>query len=338
MPEKLDLGFKRDLFDPVPKGKADPELQLVTVHGGDGPPSYVYNRSIILAVNLARAAGRPLFIAGRPGTGKTTLAANVAFVLGWKYYQRVVTSRTRAKDLQWTFDSLRRLSDAQEQGKTLPPRAAYVQPQEFWWAFSPETARLRGARDEEQPFVTPAEDPVRWTPPEPGTGDASTNAVLLLDEIDKADPDVPNDLLEVLDIESFQVDELDKPRTVSAKRNKVLLMITSNGERELPPAFLRRCVVLHLESPNAEWLVRVANDRFGGRNEALHRQIAKRVMDLREVAEARDLREPSTAEYLDAVAACVRLDITDDEATWKLVENSLLSKRDARDAGEAVGP
>src|SRR5688572_23929365 len=99
----MELGFKADFFNPAEVGKVDTKLNVATVHGGDGRPSYVYNRSIILAVNLARAARRPLFIAGRPGTGKTTLAANVAGVLGWKYYQKVVTSRTRAKDLMWTF-------------------------------------------------------------------------------------------------------------------------------------------------------------------------------------------------------------------------------------------
>src|SRR5262245_5510219 len=98
----MELGFKAEFFDPARKGEADEELQVVTVHGGSGLPSYVYNRSIILAVNLARAARRPLFVAGRPGTGKTTLAANVAWVLGWKYYQKVVTSRTRSRDLQWS--------------------------------------------------------------------------------------------------------------------------------------------------------------------------------------------------------------------------------------------
>jgi MoxR-like ATPase len=329
----MDWGFKTDLFDPEWKGAADDALQLVTVSATPGFPAYVYNRSIVLALNLARATGRPLFIAGRPGTGKTTLAANVAAVLGWKYYQRVVTSRTKAKDLQWTFDSLRRLSDAQEQGKkTLPPRAAYVQPQELWWAFAPEIARTRGAADDELPFITAATDPARWIPPPP---DADTrNSVLLLDEIDKADPDVPNDLLEVLDVESFRVDELDTPITVKASPTQVLLMITSNGERELPPAFLRRCVVLHLEDPTEDWLVRVANDRFGA-NEGLHRQIAQRVMALRKVAKDRGLREPSTAEYLDTVAAWDALRFKGDD-TWSLVENALLTKRDARDTSEAV--
>ena len=320
----MDLGFEPDFFNPANHGRVDDALKLVTVHPERGGPSYVYNRSIILAVNLARAARRPLFIAGRPGTGKTTLASNVAHVLGWKYYQQVVTSRTRAKDLMWTFDSLRRLSDAQEQkqGKALPPRAAYVQPKEFWWAFDPSTAERRGASSAERAGVTAAEDPARVKP------DRATSAVLLLDEIDKADPDVPNDLLEVLDVERFQVDELDVPITVRADPKRVLLMITSNGERELPPAFLRRCVVLNLEDPTEDWLVTVANDRFGVGDETFHREIARSVMDLRKLAHERDLREPSTAEYLDAVDACRQLHISADSDTWKLVSDALLWKRE----------
>jgi MoxR-like ATPase len=324
----MDLGFKAEFFNPGKVGIVDEALGLVTVHGVDGRPSYVYNRSIILAVNLARAARRPLFIAGRPGTGKTTLASNVASVLGWKYYQRVVTSRTRAKDLLWTFDSLRRLSDAQEQGKTLPPRAAYVQPQEFWWAFAPDSARQRGAASGERALVKPATDLARVVPPAGDDDEPVVPAVLLIDEIDKADPDVPNDLLEVLDVESFQVDELDRPLTVRANPEQVLLMITSNGERELPPAFLRRCVVLHLDDPTEDWLVKVANDRFGTADALFHREIAQRVMAVRGVARARDFREASTAEYLDAVAACRKLGINGDSPTWQLVADALLWKRE----------
>ena len=331
----MELGFKTAFFDPARKGDVDLKSGLVIVHGTGGQPSYVYNRRIILAVNLALAARRPLFIAGRPGTGKTTLAANVARVLGWKYYQRTVTSRTRAKDLQWSFDSLRRLSHAQEKGRKLPPRAAYVQPQEFWWAFSPESARRRGASKAERKSVTDATDLARFTPPR---SNDSTPAVLLLDEIDKADPDVPNDLLEVLDVGSFPVDELDQPITVRADQDRVLLMITSNGERELPPAFLRRCVVLYLEDPTENWLVQVANDRFGDTGEDFHREIAAKVMKLREVARGRDLREPSTAEYLDAVSACRKLEIDGQGNTWKLVAAALLSKREGGEEREEPAP
>jgi len=336
----MDLGFTATFFKPADCGVVDEARSLVTVHGDSDWPSYVYNKTIILAVNLARAARRPLFIAGDPGTGKTTLAANVAGVLGWKYYQKVVTSRTRAKDLMWTFDSLRRLSDAQERNRDLPPRAAYVQPQEFWWAFDPESARWRGATGKERGRINPTNDPVRHQRAVPGRGvladsaDTTASAVLLLDEIDKADPDVPNDLLEVLDVGRFQVDELDEPLTIHANVHRVLLMLTSNGERELPPAFLRRCVVLRLENPTEDWLVTIANDRFGKENASFHRTIAQQVMKLRALARERDFREPSTAEYLDVVEACRELRIDAASDIWKLVSDALLWKREPDSQGQ----
>jgi len=316
----MDLGFSANFFDPAAKGTVSDRLQSVTVHAQDGP-SYVYRRSIILAVNLALACRRPLFITGRPGTGKTTLAWNVAHVLGWKYYQKVVTSRTRAKDLMWRFDSLRRLSDAQEQSKTLPPRAAYVEPEVLWWAFSPATAARRGASGAELDAVRAASDPGL------ARGDAK-RAVVLLDEIDKAEPDVPNDLLEVLDVARFRVDELDKPFDVSGDPADVLMIITTNGERELPPAFIRRCVVLTLEDPTEDSLVTIANDRYGEAQAGFHREIAGQVMKLRKEARERDLREPSTAEYLDAIDACRKLKIDSKAPSWKLVAESLLWKRE----------
>jgi MoxR-like ATPase len=318
----MELGFTTKLFDPRKCGTVDDALGTITVHSEDKDvPSYVYSRPIVLGVNLARATRRPLFVAGRPGTGKTTLARNIAHVLGWKYYQTVVTSRTTAKDLMWTFDSLRRLSDAQEQGKVLPPRAAYVQPQALWWAFDPTTAQWRGATAGEKAQVKKAEDVVIANP-------LAKHAVVLLDEIDKAEPDVPNDLLEALDVESFTVDEIDRPLKVMADRSKVLVVITSNGERELPPAFLRRCVVLNLEDPTADWLVTIANDRYGSAKSAFHRMIADRVMDLRKLALDNDLREPSTAEYLDVIEAFAQLGIDEDSDTWKLVAQALLWKRE----------
>lgn len=318
----MQLGFQENYFSPSASGTVNEVLRLVTVRAPDGH-SYVYDSSIILAVNVALATQRPLFISGAPGTGKTTLARSVAHVLGWRYYQHVVTSRTRAKDLMWTFDSLRRLSDAQEQNKELPPRAAYVQPQVLWWAFDSESAEFRGASAAERnsnPSIKPSKDPA--------LGDSnSSQAVVLLDEIDKADPDVPNDLLEALDVERFTVDELDDPRVIQADAAKVLLMITTNGERELPPAFLRRCVVLQLQNLSEDWLVTIANDRFGATNDAFHRAIAQQVMTLRARAAELNERPPSTAEYLDAILACNKLGIGVASDAWHQVTAALLLKR-----------
>ena len=128
-----------------------------------GNAAYVYSEAIILAVNVALATHRPLLLAGSPGTGKTALAANVAHVLGWRFYPRVITSRTRARDLMWSFDALRRLGDAQASAHagagSLRAREAYIEPQVLWWAFDSDSAIWRGGdpgADGSPPPSTPA--------------------------------------------------------------------------------------------------------------------------------------------------------------------------------------
>ena len=279
--------------------------------------AYVYSPPIVLAVNVARATGRPLLVEGKPGTGKTTLAENIAAVLGWKFHAQTVTSRTRAHDLMWRYDALRRLAHAQ--ANMLQPSEAYIEPQALWWAFDAAGATRRGA-SQLPAVVNPASDPQAQV--------RSDCAVVLIDEIDKAEPDVPNDLLQALDVARFTVDDLDPPRTVQGTRSKVLMLITTNGERELPAAFVRRCVVLTLQQPSADWLVTIANQRFGAGGQVLHREIATRLMVLRQQAEENRHREPSTAEYLDAVAACCDLGITTGSTEWQLLEQAVLWKRD----------
>lgn len=313
-------GFTPRFFDPASLPGARTDAAGCTTVKLPGGSVYVYNPVIVLAVNAALATRRPLLIAGSPGTGKTTLAANVAGVLGRKFYQRVVTSRTRARDLLWRFDQLQRLAAAQE-GGTLPPRAAHVEPQLLWWAFDPASARLRGALDSEQAGITPLDDPA--------TGGPGPQSVALIDEIDKAEPDVPNDLLEVLDLERFQIDDLEGTRIVQGRRQDVLVCITTNRERELPGAFVRRCVVLDLDRPESEWeawLVRIGQQHVGSRGAPLQRAVAGLVMAMRQDAEAQGLRKPGTAEYLDTLRACRELAIQPESTAWRQVADALLGK------------
>lgn len=316
-----DPGFWARHFDPAAQAGAVPLPDGSVGLRQDMQRVYFYDPSVVLAVNLAMATQRPLLLLGSPGSGKTTLARNVAGVLGWRYYGRTVTSQTRARDLQWRFDTLRRLSDAQAgaSGRSLAPRAAYVEPQLLWWAFDRESAARRGASVDSK-GVPRARDTQADV--------ASAGAVVLIDEIDKADPDVPNDLLEVMDAEAFEVEELDPPLMVRGRRQSLLLVITSNGERELPAAFVRRCVVATLPSPSIEQLVRMADERFGA-GSPMHEWLAFRLDEMRKVALAAGQREPSTAEYLDAVAACHELGIDDPmSSAWVQLEQALVWKRE----------
>jgi MoxR-like ATPase len=145
------------------------------------------------------------------------------------------------------------------------------------------------------------------------------NAVVLLDEIDKADPDVPNDLLEPFDLKEFTVRETNDRVRLTDNRD-LLMILTTNGEREMPPAVLRRCVMLTLDPPDKDWFVAIADLRRGKDHHALHAAVAGAVMELREAARKAYLRQPSTSEYLDALAVCDQLGIDTASDNWKNAE------------------
>jgi MoxR-like ATPase len=303
----------RKQFDPASTVMLPRRRRRVT-DGGDARDGavYVYTDRIVLAVNVALATNRPLLLRGLPGSGKSSLAHNVARVLGRRYYEAVITSRTQARDLLWTFDALRRLRDAQA-GERDMPLATYLEPGPLWWAFDPETARRRGGGDDPRvPDALP-----------PGPGGRRAGSVVLLDEIDKADPDTPNNLLVPLGSLEFVVSDLNLP--VYARRPPPLVFITTNEERDLPQAFLRRCVTLEIDPPDEDRLVDIARAHFGPEGEPGYRAIA-RLICLDGGPTSDD--PPNTAEFLDAVRASHELNIAVDpnNALWQNVESITLRK------------
>jgi|JI6StandDraft_1071083.scaffolds.fasta_scaffold134175_2 MoxR-like ATPase len=265
---------------------------------------YVYSDEIVVAVNAALATRRPLLLRGAPGCGKSTVARDVAFALDRDFDEKVITSRTTATDLLWEFDAVGRLSDAAPDPKRAADRGNYIRPGLLWSAFKQEPRGI----------------------------------VVLIDEIDKADPDVPNDLLVPLGEERFVVTDAAQPYLVERKRD-VLVIITTNGERELPPAFLRRCVALTLEDPskNFDRLLKIAQLHLDalwhqkGQSIApsldtqLLNQILQRV-DILVGEQPRLARRPGTAEILDAFKACVELGISADADLWPTLTRVLLFK------------
>jgi MoxR-like ATPase len=289
----------------------DPELPVRRPPAVRGAPPadrrdgaiYVYHDArVALAVNVALATGRPLLVLGRSGTGKSSLARNVALRLGFRYYEAVVTSRTQARDLQWDVDLLRRLHKAQTgEGELDSDITPFLKPGVLWWAFDPVKAARRGREDGAAELVDPALE---------AGGD---RAVVLIDEIDKAEPDVPNNLLVPLGSLQFQVEETGA-EVKATPELAPLVFITSNGERELPPAFLRRCIQLTLEPPGKGALIDIASAHFPefGRDEL--KSIMMHAERAREAAGRKDL--PGAPEFIDTVRACRDMEIRPGTPAW----------------------
>lgn len=307
------------LFDPSERSPNFDDKRVF--RRGDEAPSggYVYDDEgkIALGVNIALATGRPLLVRGRPGSGKSSLASDVAQRLGWRYYEHTITSRTRARELLWSFDAVRRLSDANAHALRDP--LAYVTPGVLWWAFSARSAAARGlsVEDLERRGLEEVDDP---------SPRSSERAVVLLDEIDKADPDVPNDLLLPVGSLRFRVTEVETEPVVQADRTP-LVLITTNEERDLPRAFVRRCVVLTLPHPEPDRMIQIATAHFGDRvPDARLREVLAAFQQLQK-GRTPESHDPNLAEYLDAVAAVAALDLHPDaEDVWQTLLELTLSK------------
>lgn len=308
-----------------------PDKVLSYAADGDAPAGvgdqregsvYVYTDEIILAVNVALATRRPLLVRGPSGSGKSSLARSVANFLGYRYYEVVVSSRTQARDLLWEVDLLRRLHDAQLRSKKFSEDiSAYVVPGVLWWAFDRQSAAARSPQGGE--------------PGEQAHPDAA-RAVVLLDEIDKADPDVPNNLLVPLGSLQFIVEETGQ-EVKTTPASAPLVFITTNDERELPTAFLRRCVEVVLPHASEERLIEIGRAHFPRASAKLLKAVAEHISRAAAAPGRAGDARPSPAEYLDTLRACDGLEIGPESTDWKdLIQMTLWKQR--RPPGEYVDP
>ncbi|UIJ70540.1 MoxR family ATPase [Aurantimonas sp. HBX-1] len=234
-----------------------------------GTESYVAGKDLMVAVNAAITLERPLLVKGEPGTGKTELAFQIAAALGLRLIQWTVKSTTKAAQGLYEYDAVSRLRDSQLGDARVNDIRNYIRPGKLWEAFASEE-----------------------------------RVVLLIDEIDKADIEFPNDLLQELDRMEFDVYETDE--TIRAK-HRPIVVITSNNEKELPDAFLRRCFFHYIQFPDPETLARIVDVHHPGIKQDLVRAALTQFYEIREQPGVK--KKPSTSEALDWIRLLVAEDI-----------------------------
>lgn len=302
----------------VNKYKSNEPYKLAEVE--TWPESYhVFDRRSLLAVDAARASGRPLLVRGEPGTGKSQLARAVAHpdLLNARFVSKVIDAQTDIEDLWFRYDAVQRLAVAQiakddsladlEVGKFIIPEA-------MWLAYDFESAKA-------QSDVANSKLPEHL---QQRAEAEKTETVLLLDEIDKADADLANSLLEVLGNGAFRVNML-QGKTVGGK-TKPLVIFTSNDEKQLPPAFLRRCIVLNLALPTTEarfkdFLKERARKHHPDKtlSEEVLEEAASLLWKDRRAAEGLGLSRPGQAEYLDMIKVLVESEV-EEQAQLELLD------------------
>lgn len=257
----------------------------------EGTQSYVATPDLMLAVNACIRLQRPLLIKGEPGTGKTMLAEEVAGALGLPLLQWHVKSTTKAQQGLYEYDAVSRLRDSQLGDDRVRDISNYIVKGVLWQAF-----------------------------------EADTPTVVLIDEVDKADIEFPNDLLRELDRMEFHVYETRE--TVRA-RHRPIVFITSNNEKELPDAFLRRCFFHYIRFPDRETMQQIVDVHFPEIRKTLLREALEVFFGLREVPGLK--KKPSTSELLDWLKLLVAEDIppealksTDDKVVVPPLAGALL--------------
>lgn len=238
-----------------------------------GTKDYVATDDLKIAVNAAVTLERPLLVKGEPGTGKTELARQVADALGLRMIEWNIKSTTRAQQGLYEYDAVSRLRDSQLGDERVHDVRNYIKPGKLWEAF-----------------------------------DADEKVVLLIDEIDKADIEFPNDLLQELDKMEFFVYETGE--TIRAKHRPIMI-ITSNNEKELPDAFLRRCFFHYIRFPDAETMKQIVEVHHPGIKQALLTTALTQFYEIRDTAGLK--KKPSTSEVLDWLKLLLAEDLSPED-------------------------
>ncbi|MCC6764457.1 MAG: MoxR family ATPase [Deltaproteobacteria bacterium] len=242
-------------------------------HRFSGTAGYIASAPLVDAVNCAVALERPLLIKGEPGTGKTLLARHVSEGLGMPMLSWHIKSTSKAADGLYVYDTVQRLNDSRFGGGDVSDIRRYIKLGPLGQAFA-----------------------------------APKRHVLLIDEVDKADLEFPNDLLRELDEMRFTV--IETGDEIAAKERPVVI-ITSNNEKELPDAFLRRCIFHYIEFPDAALMKQIVAVHHPNLDATLLDQVLIKFYWLREQSELR--KKPSTSELIDWISALLRAGITPDQ-------------------------
>ncbi len=248
-----------------------------------GTDTYVATDELMMAMNAAITLQRPLLVKGEPGTGKTMLAEEVARALELPLFQWHIKSTSKAQQGLYEYDAVSRLRDSQLGEDKVHEISNYILRGPVWQAFE----------SEQQP-------------------------VLLIDEVDKADIEFPNDLLRELDRMEFYVYET---RELIRARHRPIIIITSNNEKELPDAFLRRCFFHYIRFPDKETMEQIVNVHFPGLKRDLVREAMEVFFDLREVPGLK--KKPSTSELLDWLKLLLAEDIPPEALRGKDASKSI---------------